>query len=122
MGNLIKWFEDTFTLIPLPVLEVWGRFGFLVGLILMWFAYGGFTLRSSGKWKLGVSRQTWDSGSLQSFSITFILNCVTGYLGSFFILVPEIIKRHGGKIEINSELNLLTEITLFLPYSGKGAV
>ena len=45
MTALVAWFEAVLNNIPLPVLEVWGRFAFVVGLFLAICAFGGFTFR-----------------------------------------------------------------------------
>lgn len=73
---------------PLSLLELWGRFGFLVGFALMLCAFGGFTLRPGGRWGLGRERQSWDAKALLSSLFTFVLIIVTGYIGSFIVLVP----------------------------------
>ena len=52
MTAVVAWFEAVVSNIPLPVLEVWGRFAFVVGLFLAICAFGGFTFRigSIGIW------------------------------------------------------------------------
>ncbi|WP_374566512.1 response regulator [Ideonella sp.] len=69
-------------------MEVWGRFAYLLGLLLMLAAYGGFALRPGGRWGLGRIQQTWDAKALLSVALTFVLILATGYLGSFIVLVP----------------------------------
>jgi two-component system, sensor histidine kinase and response regulator len=88
MDSAIKWIEAVFGDMPLPLLEVWGRFGYLIGFFLMVCAFGGFTFRPAGHWGLGRQRQTWDAKALRSLVLTFVLILATGYLGSFIVLVP----------------------------------
>src|SRR5262245_12785348 len=87
MNAVIQWFEQAFAAIPLPILEVWGRLGYVVGLVLALCAFGGFTFRLGSGWGLGRERQSWDARALLSISLTFLLVVVTGYLGSFVVLV-----------------------------------
>lgn len=88
MDYSLRTLEAIFQKIPLTMLEVWGSFGFIVGLIVMVFAYGGFTFRTGHRWAIGREWQAWDEKSLQSILISFVLIFVTGYIGSFFVLVP----------------------------------
>jgi two-component system sensor histidine kinase/response regulator len=88
MTALVKWIESIFASIPLQFLEVWGRFGFLLGIALMLFAYGGFTFRAGGRWRLGRERQSWDSQAMLGLVVTSVLVIATGALGSFIVLVP----------------------------------
>jgi len=88
MHNIIQWLEGFFNAIPLSLLEGWGRFGYIIGLILMVAAFGGITFRPGGRWGLGRERQTWDTKALFSVVLTFLLIISTGYLGSFIVLVP----------------------------------
>ncbi|MCW5620217.1 MAG: HAMP domain-containing protein [Burkholderiales bacterium] len=88
MNIIINWIEETFAAIPLPLLEVWGRLGYYLGFGLMILAFGRFTLRRGGRWRLGRERQTWNTQAFSSIPLTFVLIIVTGYLGSFFVLVP----------------------------------
>ncbi|MDV6236615.1 ATP-binding protein [Leptospira ellisii] len=88
MQSAVQWFELLFRSIPLPLLEVWGRFGFIIGLVLMIAAFGGFTFLPGGRWGLGRERQAWDAQALMSVPFTFVLIFITGYLGSFVVLVP----------------------------------
>ncbi|XDD49743.1 PAS domain S-box protein [Leptospira sp. WS92.C1] len=88
MYVVIQWLEFIFQSIPLPLLEVWGRFGYIIGIVLMIFAFGGFTFRTGKRWGLGKERQAWDAQALLSIPFTFVLIFITGYLGSFIILVP----------------------------------
>jgi PAS domain S-box-containing protein len=74
--------------LPLSFLELWGRFGFLLGLLLMLAAFGGFTFRPGGRWGIGRARQVWDAKALASVVLTFVLVLGAGYLGSFIVLVP----------------------------------
>jgi two-component system, sensor histidine kinase and response regulator len=88
MNSAIRWIEAIFAAIPLPILEVWGRFGYLLGLILMVCAFGGLTFRPAGRWGVGRELQTWDAKALRSVVLTFVLILATGYVGSFIVLVP----------------------------------
>jgi PAS domain S-box-containing protein len=89
MPAIISWIEQTVGAIPLPVLEVWGRFAYLVGLGLAICAFGRFTFRIGSRWGLGRERQTWDERALLAIPLTFMLIVVSGYAGSFIVLVPE---------------------------------
>lgn len=88
MDSAIKWIEAFFDTLPLPLLEVWGRVGYLLGFFLMLCAFGRMTFRPAGQWGLGRERQTWDGSALHSVALTFVLVLATGYLGSFIVLVP----------------------------------
>ncbi|TGM60182.1 PAS domain-containing protein [Leptospira adleri] len=88
MQVVVQWFESIFQSIPLPLLEVWGNFGYFFGLILMVSAFGGFTFRPGGKFGFGRERQSWDTQAFLSIPLTFVLIFITGYLGSFIVLVP----------------------------------
>src|SRR5215211_7544097 len=74
--------------LPMPLLEVWGRLAFFVGLALAIAAFGGFTFRPGGRWGVGRERQAWDTTAILSIPLTFVLTVVAGYLGSFVVLVP----------------------------------
>jgi len=84
----IKWLESGLAGIPLPLLEVWGRVGYLLGLALAICAFSGFTVRPGGAWGLGRQRQAWDAQAFVSIPLTFVLIVVSGYVGSFVVLVP----------------------------------
>ena len=88
MNAVVDRLEDAFAAIPLPLLDVWGRLGYWLGLALMILAFGGFTLRPGGRWGLGRERQTWNARAFASIPLTFVAIIVTGYLGSFIVLVP----------------------------------
>ncbi|NMF97653.2 response regulator [Aromatoleum toluolicum] len=88
MDRAIRWIELVFAELPLPLLEVWGGFAYLLGLVLMLCAFGGVTFRPAGQWRLGRERQTWDVKALRSVALTFVLILATGYVGSFIVLVP----------------------------------
>jgi two-component system sensor histidine kinase/response regulator len=88
MTHVITWLEAVVATIPLPLLEVWGRFSYLVGLLLAICAFGGFTFRIGERWGFGRERQTWDPKAFLSLPLTFVLIIVTGYIGSFIVLVP----------------------------------
>jgi PAS domain S-box-containing protein len=89
MNSIIRWIETSIEALPLPMLEVWGRLATLVGYGLAIVAFGGLTFRPGGRWGLGRERQAWDAKAVLSIPITFILIIVSGYLGSFIVLVPE---------------------------------
>jgi|GEM_PF-820114 len=88
MNAIIQWLEGVFNTLPISLLEGWGRFGYVIGLVLMVAAYGGFTFRFGGRWGLGRERQHWDTKALLSIALTFVLIISTGYIGSFIVLVP----------------------------------
>ena len=88
MHAVVSWLEQFFNAIPLSMLEVWGRFGYLLGFALMLCAYGGLTFKPGGHWGLGLQRQTWNTRALVAMLLTFVLIFVTGYIGSFIVLVP----------------------------------
>lgn len=88
MNDVLNWLGGIFNSIPLTLLEVWGRFGFLVGFSLMLAAFARITFRPAYQWGLGRERQTWNTKALLSIIITFLLIELTGYLGSFIVLVP----------------------------------
>jgi signal transduction histidine kinase/DNA-binding NarL/FixJ family response regulator len=88
MHAVINWLESVFAGIPLGLLELWGRFGYLLGFALMLCAYGGFVLGTQGRWGLGRMRQSWSGRALGSALITFVAIFVGGYIGSFIVLVP----------------------------------
>ncbi|TGK01166.1 HAMP domain-containing protein [Leptospira langatensis] len=88
MNLAIQRLEEIFASIPLPLMDIWGRFGYIVGIFLMVSAFGGFTFRAGGNWSFGRQRQIWDAPALLSVAFTFVLIFVTGYIGSFIVLVP----------------------------------
>ena len=88
MAAILAWLEAIVGAIPLPLLEVWGRFSYIVGLVLAICAFGGFTFRIGEQWGFGRERQTWDAKAFLSLPLTFVLIIATGYLGSFIVLVP----------------------------------
>ena len=61
MTAILTWYEMIVGIIPLPVLEVLGRFSYIVGLFLAFCAFGGFTFRIGEHWGFGRARQTWDT-------------------------------------------------------------
>ncbi len=83
-----QFIEKFFQSIPLTLLEFWGSFAFIVGLIIMLFSFSGFTFRTGTNWCLGREWQSWDEKTFISMGITFILIWITGYIGSFIVLVP----------------------------------
>ncbi|KQV86685.1 hypothetical protein ASD15_29330 [Massilia sp. Root351] len=80
--------EALFNQIPLSLLEVWGRLGYLIGIALMLCAYGGVTFRAGGRWAPGRTSQCWNSRALIAAVFTFAMVFITGYLGSSIVLVP----------------------------------
>ncbi len=88
MTSVIAWLEATIAAIPLPLLEVWSRFSYLVGLGLAIGAFGGFTFRIGDRWGFGRQRQQWNGKAFLSLPLTFVLIIATGYLGSFIVFVP----------------------------------
>jgi two-component system sensor histidine kinase/response regulator len=88
MTTVVAWFEAVLSNIPLPILEVWGRFAYVVGLFLAICAFGGFTFRIGERWRFGRARQGWDAKAFLSVPLTFVLIIATGYIGSFIVLVP----------------------------------
>src|SRR5262245_2131324 len=88
MTAVITWYEMIVSTIPLPLLEVWGRFAYIVGLFLALCAFGGFTFRIGEHWGFGRARQTWNAKAFLSVPLTFVLIIATGYIGSFIVLVP----------------------------------
>ncbi|MCV2218488.1 ATP-binding protein [Thauera sp. Sel9] len=88
MNTIVRAIEESFAAIPLPLLEVWGRLGYWLGFGLMLLAFGRFTLRPGGRWGLGRERQAWNTKAFSSIPLTFVLIILTGWLGSFFVLVP----------------------------------
>jgi PAS domain S-box-containing protein len=88
MTTIITWYEMIVGTIPLPLLEVWGRFAYIVGLFLAVCAFGGFTFRIGERWGFGRARQTWNVKAFLSVPLTFVLIIASGYIGSFIVLVP----------------------------------
>jgi two-component system sensor histidine kinase/response regulator len=89
MSALLANLESFFGGLPLPLLETWGRLAYAVGAALAILAFGGFTLRPGGRWGLGRERQAWDANAILSIPVTFSLIVLSGYPGSFVVLVPE---------------------------------
>ncbi len=87
MASVISWLEAFFRGIPMPLLEVWGRFSYIVGLALAICAFGGFTFRIGEQWGFGRARQTWNAKAFLSMPLTAVLVIATGYVGSFIVLV-----------------------------------
>jgi PAS domain S-box-containing protein len=88
MMAIITRVETIVSAIPLPLLEVWGRFAYIVGLFLAFCAFCGFTCRIGDRWGFGRARQTWNVKAFLSVPLTFVLIIATGYIGSFIVLVP----------------------------------
>ena len=87
MTSVIVWLEHVVATIPLPLLEVWSRFSYVVGLALAICAFGGFTFRIGESWGFGRERQAWDGKAFLSLPLTFVLIIATGYIGSFVVFV-----------------------------------
>jgi PAS domain S-box-containing protein len=88
MTAVITWLQDVVGSIPLSVLEIWGRVSYLIGWGLAVSAFGGFTFRLGDRWGFGRERQAWDEKAFVSIPLTFVLIVVSGYVGSFVVLVP----------------------------------
>jgi PAS domain S-box-containing protein len=88
MRGALSWLEASVGAIPLGVLETWGRLAYALGLVLAVLAFGGFTLRLGAGWGLGRERQAWDAQALWSMPLTFVIVTLSGYVGSFLVLVP----------------------------------
>jgi PAS domain S-box-containing protein len=88
MRGALSWLEASVGAIPLPVLETWGLLAYGLGLALAVLAFGGFTLRLGTGWGLGRERQAWDAQALWSMPLTFVIVTLSGYVGSFLVLVP----------------------------------
>ena len=88
MTAIVTWYEMIVGSIPLPLLEVLGRFSYIVGLFLAFCAFGGFTFRIGERWGFGRARQTWNVHAFLSVLLTFVLIIASGYIGSFIVLVP----------------------------------
>ncbi|GAB3352663.1 response regulator [Lysobacter tyrosinilyticus] len=87
MHAMIDWANSLFGAFPLIFLEIWGRFGYAIGLCLVVCAFGGITLRPNGTWGLGRQRTRWDTKALLSVVLTIVLVMGSGYLGSSIVLV-----------------------------------
>ncbi|TGL48880.1 sensor histidine kinase [Leptospira kemamanensis] len=88
MAEILVWLEFIISKIPLPILEVWGRFAFLLGSLVAIFANTGFTFRNGKQFRISREVWTWNLKSFYFFLITFVLIFVTGYLGSSVVLIP----------------------------------
>jgi PAS domain S-box-containing protein len=88
MIAVVAWLDAVLSNIPLPVLEVWGRFSYVVGLFVAICAFCGFTFRIGDHWGFGRARQGWDTKAFLSIPLTCVLIIATGYIGSFIVLVP----------------------------------
>ncbi|TGK08122.1 PAS domain S-box protein [Leptospira selangorensis] len=88
MNSIVYWFEELFASLPLSFIDIWGRFGYIVGIFLMICAYGGFTFNPGGKFGFGRRKQSWDTQAFLSIPFTFVFIFITGYIGSFIVLVP----------------------------------
>src|SRR5580765_2749677 len=89
MNSVFSSLEAVFRGIPLELLEVWGRSAYAIGYVLMVCAYAGLTFAPAGHWAFGRERQAWDGQAFLSIALTFVLVSVSGYAGSFVVLVPE---------------------------------
>jgi PAS domain S-box-containing protein len=108
MTPVIAWLEGIVDAVPLPLLEVWGRFGYLVGFVLAVCAFGGFTFRIGDHWGFGRARQTWNAKAFLSLPLAFVLIIAAGYAGSFIVLVPG-----AQTFESLKDLAVLLSIVLF---------
>ena len=88
MTSAITWLEALVGTLPLPLLEVWGRFAYLAGLVLAICAFGGITFRIGDRWGIGRERLAWDARAFLSVPLTSVLIIAAGYLGSVIVLVP----------------------------------
>ena len=88
MTTIVNWYEMIVGAIPLPLLEVLGRFSYIVGLFLAFCAFGGFIFQIGDHWGFGRARQTWNAQAFLSIPLTFVLIIASGYIGSFIVLVP----------------------------------
>ena len=88
MTAVVAWLDAILSNIPLPVLEVWGRFSYVVGLFVAICAFCGFTFRIGEHWGFGRARQRWDTKAFLSVPLTCVLIIASGYIGSFIVLVP----------------------------------
>ena len=88
MTAVVAWLDAVLSNIPLPVLEVWGRFSYVIGVFLAICAFCGFTFRIGDRWGFGRARQRWDTKAFLSIPLTCVLIIATGYIGSFIVLVP----------------------------------
>ena len=88
MTAIIGWYEALIAAIPLQLLEVWGRFAYIVGLLLALCAFGSFTFRIGERWGFGRAQQTWNAKAFLSLPLTSVLIIATSYIGSFIVLVP----------------------------------
>src|SRR6476660_3462191 len=88
MTAVVAWLDAVLSSIRLPVLEVWGRFSYVVGLFLAVCAFTGFTFRIGDHWGFGRARQRWDTKAFLSVPLTCVLIIASGYIGSFIVLVP----------------------------------
>ena len=88
MTAVVTWLDAVLSFIPLPVLEVWGRFSYAVGLFVAICAFCGFTFRIGDHWGFGRARQRWDTKAFLSIPLTCVLIIASGYIGSFIVLVP----------------------------------
>src|SRR6478735_166303 len=88
MTAIVAWLDAVLSNIPLPVLEVWGRFSYAVGFFIAICAFCGFTFRIGDHWGFGRARQGWDAKAFLSIPLTCVLIIASGYIGSFIVLVP----------------------------------
>ncbi|TGL03331.1 HAMP domain-containing protein [Leptospira bouyouniensis] len=88
MAEIIIWLELVISKIPLPILEVWGRFAFLLGSMVAIFAFTGFTFRNGKQFRISREVWTWNLKSFYFFLITFVSIFISGYLGSSIVLIP----------------------------------
>src|SRR5678816_3287311 len=73
MGAIISLIDSAVGAIPLALLEVWGRFSYLVGAALAVCAFGGFTFRIGERWGFGRERYAWNTKAFLAVPLTFVL-------------------------------------------------
>lgn len=90
ISAVIHQLEQIFAAIPLPLLEVWGRFSYILGFALMICAFAGITFKPHDQWGFGRQRQTWDTKAFVSMIITLLLIFASGATGSSLVLGPAV--------------------------------
>ena len=108
MQSLLSMGEALTELVPLPVLDVWGRLSYFFGFLLLVCAFGGVTFRVGTRWVLGRDKQHWNGQAFLAMPITFLLVLSAAYVGSFIPLV------HGAQtFESLKDLMLFLCVVLF---------
>ncbi len=88
MTAVINWLEAIVAAIPLPLLEVWGRFSYLAGLVLAVCAYGGFTFRIGERWQVRPEAAAVGHEGVPGYASDVRPVSASGYVGSSIVLVP----------------------------------